>query len=257
MSSIQTMNTTPTGDAPSEREAFEAWVKRDPLIYGIQGRDVLASALERDADDDYANHYVHNAWVGWHAALAPQASREPSAFEAIASNDLDAIEKRLGEYGGAAFGFVPKDARDLANMALHMVREVRAARAAPEATAELDALAAHPRWQLDCEVLKFGKPGKWRVWTLRGKYDIKILGDGDTPVAALRAALAATEPSKPIGPVVDLQNPGRPRMSILKDMLGRGEITAQQYENEARSAGKRAGEWETARAVAARGGAQS
>lgn len=52
----------------------------------------------------------------------------------------------------------------------------------------------------------------------------------------------------PIGPVIDLANPGRARLSILADMRDRGEITAQQYEAEARAAGKVAGEWERARA---------
>ena len=61
----------------------------------------------------------------------------------------------------------------------------------------LSELAKHPRWQLDCEVLKFGAPGKWRVWTLKGRRssyntEVKVLGEGATPLDAIRAALAAT-----------------------------------------------------------------
>ncbi len=35
-----------------------------------------------------------------------------------------------------------------------------------------------------------------------------------------------------IGPVIDLGNPGRSRLSILGDMLKRGEITREQYDIE-------------------------
>lgn len=59
----------------------------------------------------------------------------------------------------------------------------------------LQVLAEHPRWQLDCEVLKFGVPGKWRVWSLKGNPShstaVRVHGEGATPAEALRAALAA------------------------------------------------------------------
>jgi hypothetical protein len=60
----------------------------------------------------------------------------------------------------------------------------------------LDAMQANPRWHLDCEVLKFGKPGKWRVWKLLGNQmhstSTKVLGEGDTPRAAIDSAIAAS-----------------------------------------------------------------
>jgi hypothetical protein len=56
-------------------------------------------------------------------------------------------------------------------------------------TRRLDWLASNPRHHLDCEVLKFGRPGKWRVWKLRGKYEAKTLGEGDTPRAAIDASI--------------------------------------------------------------------
>lgn len=60
----------------------------------------------------------------------------------------------------------------------------------------LQALAAHPRWHLDCEVLKFGRPGKWRVWSLKGNQerstDVRTHGEGDTPAEAIIAAIAST-----------------------------------------------------------------
>jgi hypothetical protein len=55
----------------------------------------------------------------------------------------------------------------------------------------LDLLASNPRYHLDCEVLKFGMPGKWRVWKLKGKYGATMLGEGDTPRAAIDASTGA------------------------------------------------------------------
>jgi hypothetical protein len=68
--------------------------------------------------------------------------------------------------------------------------------AEPDA-ARLDALQANPRWHLDCEVLKFGKPGKWRVWKVLGNQfhstTSKTLGEGDTLREAIDAALTAAQ----------------------------------------------------------------
>ncbi len=65
----------------------------------------------------------------------------------------------------------------------------------------LDAMQANPRWHLDCEVLKFGKPGKWRVWKLLGNQmhstSTKTLGEGDTPRAAIDSAIAASKKGHP------------------------------------------------------------
>lgn len=57
----------------------------------------------------------------------------------------------------------------------------------------IDQLIEHPRWHLDCEVLKFGKPGHWRVWFLVGREphdSVRTIGEGATPEEAMRAALA-------------------------------------------------------------------
>jgi len=55
----------------------------------------------------------------------------------------------------------------------------------------------------------------------------------------LLALAAAAQPTqKRIGPVIDLQNPGRSRLDVLHDMLMRGEITREQYQAEARAAQK-------------------
>lgn len=83
--------------------------------------------------------------------------------------------------------------------------EVRPLYATPTAPSEdvrdaqedlLRVLAEHPRWQLDCEVQKFGVPGKWRVWSLKGNREysakVRVHGEGATPAEALRAAMLST-----------------------------------------------------------------
>jgi hypothetical protein len=63
--------------------------------------------------------------------------------------------------------------------------------------ARLDAMAANPRWHLDNETQKFGKPGPWRVWKERGKYSCKVLGEGATPRAAIDKAMQPLQEGEP------------------------------------------------------------
>jgi len=54
-------------------------------------------------------------------------------------------------------------------------------------------LAKHPRWMIQCEVLKFGASGKWQVWQEIGRSThmpkVKVWGEGATPAEALAAAI--------------------------------------------------------------------
>jgi hypothetical protein len=83
----------------------------------------------------------------------------------------------------------------------HIDCAVKSTQAQEKDAALLDAMQANPRWHLDCEVLKFGKPGKWRVWKLLGNQmhstSIKTLGEGDTPRAAIDSAIAASTAAQP------------------------------------------------------------
>jgi hypothetical protein len=51
----------------NEREAFEAWA--EPELYALD---------KREGGDIYRNVITRNAWIGWQAALASQAQKEPT-----------------------------------------------------------------------------------------------------------------------------------------------------------------------------------
>jgi hypothetical protein len=82
------------------------------------------------------------------------------------------------------------DVREAADTIERLERELAAAQ---EDARRLDAMQSNPRWHLDCEVLKFGAAGKWRVWKLLGNQfhstNVKTLGEGETIRAALDAAI--------------------------------------------------------------------
>jgi hypothetical protein len=164
-----------------ERQAFEVWF--------------YASKYAQVAPPTKAQKQV--AWDGWQAARAappPQQTGEQSLSDAQCD---DAIRK-VGLWQLALA--LPQNLallRALARAGYETAAQPAAGQDdnAKDA-ARLDAMAANPRWHLDCEVLKFGKPGKWRVWKLLGNQEhstsIKTLGEGDTLRAAIDSAISET-----------------------------------------------------------------